>query len=108
MDPTGLNRTPLTSTPDDDYIPSWSADGEKIAFSRYPPGPPPYGQIWVMNHDGTGQTQLTSRTQTTDDSCPAFSPDGNKIAFERFDGTRPDLGHERRRLGPDAADVSRP
>jgi hypothetical protein len=40
MDPTGQNQTPLTSTPDDDFFPSWSGDGEKIAFTRYPPGPP--------------------------------------------------------------------
>ena len=38
MDATGQNRTPLTSTPDDDYDPSWSADGEMIAFSRYAAG----------------------------------------------------------------------
>jgi Tol biopolymer transport system component len=87
MDPTGLNRTPLTSTPDDDYTPSWSADGEKIAFSRYPPGSPSYGQIWVMNHDGTGLTQLTTGSASANDSAPAFSPDGSKIAFERRDGT---------------------
>jgi Tol biopolymer transport system component len=87
MDPTGQNRTPLTSTPDDDYTPSWSADGEKIAFARNPPGSPSYGQIWVMNHDGTSQIQLTSGSQSADDYAPALSPGGNKIAFERFGGT---------------------
>jgi Tol biopolymer transport system component len=84
MDPTGQNRTPLTSTPDDDYDPSWSADGERIVFSRYPTGSPSYGQIWVMNHDGTGQTQLTPGSSTGSDSGPAFSADGKRIAFTRY------------------------
>ena len=37
IDPTGQNRTPLTSTPEDDAFPSYSADGERIVFSRGPP-----------------------------------------------------------------------
>jgi Tol biopolymer transport system component len=87
MDPTGLNRTALTSTPDNDLYPSWSGDGERIAFTRYPAGGPVPGEIWVMNHDGTGQTQLSGGTATTDDFDPAFSADGKKIAFDRYDGS---------------------
>ena len=34
-----------------------------------------------MNHDGTGQTQITPGTPTAADASPSFSPDGTKIAF---------------------------
>jgi Tol biopolymer transport system component len=35
--------------------------------------------IYVMNSDGTGQTNLTN--SAVDDQAPAWSPDGTKIAF---------------------------
>jgi CSLREA domain-containing protein len=40
--------------------PKWSPDGTKIAFyeSYYPS--PPISQIWVMNRNGSGLTQLTN------------------------------------------------
>ncbi len=62
---------------------SWSPDGSKIAFSGYPPtgkvgeGVP---QIYVINSDGTGITQLTFDT-TSGSHGPSWSPDGTKIAF---------------------------
>ena len=37
-------------------------------------------EIYVMNADGTGQTNLTRESQT-EDHGPAWSPDGTKIAF---------------------------
>ena len=37
------------------------------------------GEIFVMNPDGTGRTQLTSNT--TDDTSPRWSPDGSRIVF---------------------------
>src|SRR5438046_2837565 len=39
-----------------DESPAWSPDGTRIAFSRGNGG----GAIWVMNADGTGQTQVTT------------------------------------------------
>jgi Tol biopolymer transport system component len=85
IDPTGQNLTPLTSGPENDFEPSYSADGERIVFSRGSPA-----QIWVMNQDGSGQTQLTSGAPV-EDRDPAFSPDGQKIAFER---PVPGSGHQ--------------
>ncbi len=90
IDPNGANRTQLTNTGDDDHDPSYSADGERIAFSRYPAGGPG-GQIWVMNANGTGPVQLTPGTATAEDFGPTFSPDGGKILFARSDGSSTQL-----------------
>jgi len=56
--------------------PSWSPDGEKIAFHSDRGG---YYEIYVMNADGSGQTRLTDNTAW--DYTPSWSPDGEKIAF---------------------------
>src|SRR6266511_3479064 len=68
MDPDGQNRIQLTNAPDDDFDPSYSADGEKIVFARDPQGTIDR-QIWVMSHDGANQTQITSGLRF-DDSDP--------------------------------------
>ncbi len=49
----------------------------KIAFESYRDGPS--AEIYVMNADGSGQTNLTNNLG--DDGVPAWSPDGSKIAF---------------------------
>ena len=44
-------------------------------------------EVYVMDSDGSGQTQLTDTEQ--DNMVPAWSPDGSKIAFDSLrDGTR--------------------
>jgi Tol biopolymer transport system component len=67
------------------------------------------GDIFVMNADGSGETNLT-RSPTANDYAPAWSPDGTKIAFIRggdvyvinTDGTG------LTRLTPKSADISAP
>jgi Tol biopolymer transport system component len=41
--------------------------------------------VWSVNPDGTGLTQLTN-TQDVDEDDPASSPDGNYIAYTRLGG----------------------
>jgi Tol biopolymer transport system component len=65
-------------TGDDDYWAVWSPDGTRIAFDRT--GPSAFGDIWVMNADGSGQKRLT--TSPGDDLGSAWSPDGEQIAFQ--------------------------
>lgn len=58
--------------------PSWSPDGERIAFSAEVDG---LGQIFVIDREGSAPVQLTSGTDQSDD--PTWSPDGRWIAFTR-------------------------
>ncbi len=61
--------------------PALSPDGSKIAFS-YAVGSD-YAQIFLVNIDGKGLTQLTSFTDQVA-ADPTWSPDGKKIAFAVF------------------------
>ena len=60
--------------------PTWSADGKRIAYSSSRSGS---AQIWVMNADGSGQTQLTHGLggRFPDANVPCWSLDGKLITF---------------------------
>ncbi|MFL5459423.1 MAG: hypothetical protein ACJ8AY_01965 [Gemmatimonadales bacterium] len=75
----GTTIANLTNNPNPDDNPAWSPDGQAIAFESSRTG---NRQIYVMNDDGSGQTQLTSGASA---SSPAWSPDGSKIAFMATD-----------------------
>jgi Tol biopolymer transport system component len=74
-DGTGLTR--LTSGEGNNAYPAFSPDGSRIAFTSDRTGT---WQVWVMNADGSPQTQLTNDGQPKD-QVPDWSPDGSKIAY---------------------------
>ena len=82
----GSNLTPLVSNkPHRRYSDcDWSPDGTKIATTYYPdrhPGDPPnYGDVSVLNADGSGKINLT-KSPEVNESYPSWSPDGTKITF---------------------------
>jgi Tol biopolymer transport system component len=78
MDATGSGVTRLTSGSGVDREPAWSPDGTKIAFQRQAAGTSSF-DLFVVNADGTGLTQLTSSGVA---KSPTWSPEGTKIAFE--------------------------
>ncbi len=61
--------------------PAWSPDGSKLAYCTWSGGAS-YGQIEVVNADGTGKQQITNMKGG---ACyPDWSPDGTKVAFTAF------------------------
>ena len=79
--PNFKNIIQLTNNPGADYHPQISLDGDKIIFVR---NLDPEGfdtHIFIMNIDGTEQTQLTFPPVRED--CPCFSPSGNQIVFRK-------------------------
>jgi TolB protein len=70
----GSNVKRLTFEGSYNTSPSWSPKGNKIVFS----GRRGKNQIFTMNPDGTGLSQLTSQGNNEE---PSFSPDGRYITF---------------------------
>ena len=109
VDGKGLKR--LTNGPANEFDPSWSPDGSRVAFRSAPhPGASDIGvsDIWVVNADGTGAKNLTRHAQAGNWS-PAWSPDGRHIAYYSEEGGHPGLylmgtdgGHRTRILDGDA------
>ncbi len=131
MDADGSGPTNLTRHTSDDYYPVWSPDGTKIAFmtDREMEGSvvldarpkivvdPTFNvEIFVMNADGSGPTNLTDDPFW--DGYPAWSPDGTRIVFQtdRDSDTVPvvplaivpdDLGDEIYVMDADGSDPTR-
>jgi Tol biopolymer transport system component len=75
----GSNVTRLTDDDANDFDPSWSPDGEKIAFASFRDDSD-NEEIYVMNaNDSSNVTRLTDDDAL--DREPSWSPDGEKIAF---------------------------
>jgi Tol biopolymer transport system component len=74
INPDGSNQITLDAN---GYGAFFSPDGTKIAFTSERDG---NYEIYVMNADGTNQTNLT-KSPVSDSSPLSWSPDGKKIAF---------------------------
>jgi YVTN family beta-propeller protein len=88
MDISGGNRIQLTSLSNmqNSLHSSFSRDGQKIYYHHSNTGD---GEIWVMNADGFGNTQLTSSPGI--DGGPEMHPDGTKFVFRSDRSGNPDI-----------------
>ena len=99
-DSKGRNLRQLTSATGYDAEGSYSPDGKKIVFcslrdafplnklskkdhQTYLINPAHFGEIYLMDADGSNQKRLT--TTPGYDGGPFFSPDGKRIIWRRFD-----------------------
>ncbi len=117
----GSNLKQLTDAPGYDAEAAYSPDGKRIVFcslrNAYPKSrlspkdlkqlevdPAYFGEIYIMNADGSNQIQLTDSPGY--DGGPFFTPDGEHIVWRHFtsDGSQADIytmridGSNRRRL----------
>lgn len=74
---TGKRDDPTHGSPaNQNYLPAWSPDGSKIAFTSNRDGNP---EIYVMNRDGSGLRRMTNNAAI--DVTPTWSPNGNQLAW---------------------------
>lgn len=93
MNADGSGATQITAgnAPDspDSNVPEYSLDGKSIVFwSGYETE---YGDIWVMDADGTSPRRITNEPENVNADNPTWSPDGQQVIFisNRPGGTGP-------------------
>ena len=77
-----VQLTNLAPTSSDSWAPSFSPDGQRIAFNYGPvdANGNAHLDLYVINADGTGLTRLTHDGRS---QAPKWSPDGTRLAFAR-------------------------
>jgi Tol biopolymer transport system component len=81
MDSNGSEVHPLGVTPDPagDFDPTWSPDGQRVAFTSLRTG---VQHIYIYNLTTSSLSQITKGTNV-EDGQPAWSPSGTQLAFVR-------------------------
>jgi Tol biopolymer transport system component len=74
----------LTPYSMDAVRPRWSPDGTRLVFSSDFETNFGLQQIWRVNADGSGLTQLTHEPPDNPSFLPDWSPDGRQIVFTHF------------------------
>jgi serine/threonine protein kinase len=90
-----LQATALTTFPGPELFPTFSPDGNHVAFTWS--GPKQENVDIYVQQIGSAGTALRLTSDAQDDHNPAWSPDGRWIAFLRGDASRP-LARSRREL----------
>jgi Tol biopolymer transport system component len=73
MNPDGNGQTNLTSNAWNDFDPTWSPDGRKMAFTTNRDGDHSSYAAYTMNPDGTSPARIT------DGRVSGWSPDGTRL-----------------------------
>ena len=86
--------TPLADSATENYAPSWSPDGEQIAYqSNQGSGS---SEIWVMQRDGGSPQRITTTAGGGWSRAPSWSPDGEWLAY---------VSSQAGSLGPDYGEI---
>jgi Tol biopolymer transport system component len=88
--------------------PTWSPDGKRIAFVQGRLVAPRLDSrnIYTINADGTGVTQLT-HSDNEWNQWPSWSPDGKQIIFARSDDSVSPVNYGIFEMDPDGSNVRR-
>ena len=73
---TGYTNPTNGTSEKQNFLPAWSPDGTRLAFTSNRDG---NAEIYVINRDGSGLRRLTNHPEI--DVTPTWSPTGNQIAF---------------------------
>jgi Tol biopolymer transport system component len=78
VDDSGVAK-PLEAQPLHGRTPSWSPDGDRLAFESDRGSPNGFLAVFIINRDGTDLVQVTDYALNA--SHPVFSPDGHQLVF---------------------------
>jgi Tol biopolymer transport system component len=83
-----LTCPPEGSDCEQQHLPSWSPNGDRIAFTRESEPAWKGPRLWVMRADGSHLRQITDGLPRYSEFGPQWSARGGRLVFERFDEVR--------------------